>query len=219
MTTNNFVSLVLLKATGELSQATFGDEDYTKVLTLGNANIDRWAKEDEWNSLYDPGVSCGTISATDSFDLDDSIREISRNENDYIQIVCSDGSVSLYTTVPASDLQRYNSGNFCARIGRTLRFNRKFVSSDREYGGTLRVPAYLYAEHLSRANDEVPVDDPNWLVAMTAADMVQSDNTLSQNRDDFLAEAVDLMTAMQRANRPQRDSVARSPLMPDLRSW
>lgn len=219
MSTDDFVAATLLKATGELSTASFGDDDYSKVVQLGNINIDKWAKEDNWNSLYDPAVPLGTISATGTYDLDDSIRTLSDDADDYVQITCTDGTVVNYQTIAASDLKKYTSGNYCARVGRTLRFNKTFATTDREYGGSLTVPAYLYADHLVRARDTVPVDDPNWLVAMTAADWVQSDVTLMQNRQDFIAEANDLMVSMQKDNRPQIDTVTMRPLGQDLRSW
>lgn len=218
MTTDTLVANTILKATGELSTATFGDDDYSKVVQLANINIDAWAKETDWNSLYDPGVNCGTISATDTFDLDDSIRVVSTEPGDYVQIVKTDGNVVNFQTVPANELKRYNSGNYCSKVGQTLRFNKAFTSDSPEYGGTLKVPALLYADHLAKANDTVPVDDPNWLVAMTAAGWTQTDLTLAQNRDDFIAEAADLMTGMKQANSAQVNTVGTPPIV-DVRSW
>lgn len=218
MTANEFVAATILRATGELYGGTWGDDDSLKVIALGNINIDSWAKETAWNSLYDPGVNCGTISATDTFDLDDSIRVVSTEPGDYVQIVKTDGNVVNYQTVPANELKRYNSGNYCAKVGQTLRFNKGFTSDSPEYGGTLNVPALLYADHLVKANDTVPVDDSNWLVAMTAADWTQTDLTLAQNRDDFIAEAVDLMTGMKQANSAQVNTVGTPPIV-DVRSW
>lgn len=218
MTTDQLVAASILRATGEISTAAFGDDDYSKVVQLANLKIDAWAKETNWNSLYDPGVNCGTISANDTFDLDDTIRMVSTEPGDFVQIITTDGRTINYQTVPANELKRYSSGNYCARVGATLRFNKVFSASDAEFGGTLKVPAYLYAEHLAKANDEVPVDDPNWLVAMTAADLVQNDNTLAQNRDDFIAEANDLMTAMKRTNSAQVSTV-NTPAIVSVRSW
>jgi hypothetical protein len=218
LTTDEFVAATILKATGELSTVSFGDSDYRKCVQLGNINIDKWAKETDWNSLYDPGFDCGSITATDTFDLDDTIRAISSEPGDYVQIVKTDGNVVNYQTVPANELKRYSSGNYCARVSETLVFNKAFTSDDAEYGGTLKVPAYLYAEHLVGKNDDVPVDDPNWLVAMTAADWTQTDLTLAQNRNDFLAEANDLMVAMQRNNSAQVSTINTPPIV-DVRSW
>jgi hypothetical protein len=218
LTTNELVAATILKATGELSTAVYGDDDYSKVLQLSNINIDKWAKETDWNSLYDPSVDCGTISATDTFDLDSSIRVVSAEPGDYIQIVRTDGNTTNYQTVAANELKTYSSGNYCARIGSTLVFNNAFTATSPEFGGTLNVPAYLYADHLVRATDTVPVDDPNWLVAITAADWTQTDLTLAQNRNDFLAEANDLMTSMKRHNNAQVNTIG-MPQIVNNRSW
>lgn len=218
MSTDEFVAATILRATGELSTAAFGDDDYSKVVQLANLKIDAWAKETTWSSLYDPAVEIGTISATDTYDLDDTIRVISQDADDPIQIVTDTQTIN-YHTVPAQDLKKYTSGNYCARVGATLKFNKTFSATDPEYGGTIKVPAYLYAEHLTKASDEVPVDDPNWLVVITAADWVQSDVTLAQNRPDFIAEANDLMVAMKRNNGSQVQTLTKEPAMPNTRSW
>lgn len=219
MTTDELVAAVITRSTGENSTATFGDDDYSKVLVLTNPKIDAWAKEYAWNSLYDPGVNCGTISATDSFDLDDSIRVISREDGDFVQIVKTDGNISNYQTVEAQDLKNYPNGNYCAKVGQTLRFNNAFTADSPEYGGMLKVPAYLYADHLAKANDTVPVDDPNWLVAATCADWVQTDYVQAQNRNDFLAEAQDLMNSMKQANAAQHRQINMQPVTTNNRDW
>lgn len=164
-------------------------------------------------------MDCGTISATDTFDLDSSIREVSTDPDDYVQVIRKDGTTVNYQTVQAHDLKRYNNGNYCARVGSTLRFNQAFTTDSPEYGGTLKVPAYLYANHLVKANDQVPVDDPNWLVAATAADWVQTDVTMMQLRPDFLAEANDLLVGMKKANAAQVQTVVQRPITPILRIW
>lgn len=219
MTALELVQQVILRATGDLYTGSFGDDDSNKVIALANPKIDAWAKEADWNSLYDPGVELGTITATDTFDLDDTIRAISDNPDDYVQIVKTDGNTVNYQTVPAQDLKRYANGNYCARIGTSLVFNKAFTADSPEFGGTLKVPAYLYPDHLVNSTDEVPVDDPNWLVAAVAADWVQLDNTLAQNRPDFLAEANDLLTGMKKANGAQVQTVVMGPVLPNLRSW
>lgn len=219
MSTDELVANTILVATGELSTAVFGDDDYKKVVQLANMRIDAWQKEDDWTSLYDPGVDCGTITATDTFDLDDSIRVISNDPADRVQIVKTDGKIVSYETVAPDELKYYPSGNFCAKVGTTLVFNNAFTSDSPEYGGTLKVPAFLYADHLVKANDTVPVDDPNWLVQITAADWSMSDLTLAQNTPQLVAQANDLMTSMQKANQPQHSEVPMSNFLSGLRRW
>jgi hypothetical protein len=219
LSTDDFVSNVILLATGELSTASFGDDDYNKVVQLANLRIDGWAKEDAWATLYDPGVDCGTISATGTYDLDDSIRVISNDPADYVQIVKTDGSTSLYKTVPPDELKYYPNGNYCARVQDTLVFNNAFTSDSPEFGGTLKVPAFLFADHLAKANDTVPVDDPNWLVNITAADWAMTDLTLAQNVPQLVAQANDLMASMRKNNRPQHSTVPMSNFLGGMRRF
>lgn len=219
MTTDELVSNVILTATGELSTAVFGDDDYKKVVQLANMRIDGWQKEDNWTSLYDPGVDCGTISTTDTYDLDSSIRVISNDPADEVQILRTDGKTSSYKTVSPDELKYYPNGNFCARIGDTLVFNNAFTTDSPEYGGALKVPAFLYADHLVKATDTVPVDDPNWLVYIVAADWAMVDNTLAQNVPQLVAQANDLMTGMQKNNEPQHSEVPMSGFLAGLRRF
>lgn len=219
MTTDQLVANVILVGTGELSTAVFGDDDYKKVIQLANIRIDSWAKEDDWASLYNPGVDCGTITATDTYDLDDSIRVISNNSADSVQVFRTDGQVSNYKTVPPDQLKYYPNGNFCARVGNTLVFNKSFTPDSPEFGGTLKVPAFLFADHLVKANDTVPVDDPNWLVNIVAADWAMTDLTLAQNVPQLVAQANDLMGSMKQANQPQFSTVPMSNFLGRLRQF
>lgn len=212
MTTSDFVAAVYLKATGEVSTLASTDTDYTKIVQIGNMQIDAWANEEDsdWETLYDPAVNIGTVTATDTYDLDSSINRISNQGDDWVQITHTDGTtVTNYRTVPAKRLKVYqqSGGNYCARIGNTLKFNKVFSATDPEYGGTITVPAYLYPSHLVKATDLVPVDNPQWLVTITAAQWVQTDVTLAQNYPSLVAEANALMTAMKQANNSQENTV------------
>lgn len=210
MTTAEFVASVYLKSTGEVSTLTSSDSDYTKIVQIGNMQIDAFANEQDsdWETLYDPGVTNGTITATDTFDLDNSINKISNQADDFVQVTHTDGTtITNYQTVPARRLKTYTEGRYCARVGKTLKFNKVFTALDPEFGGTLTVPAYLYPSHLVKATDVVPVDNPQWLVVITAAQWVQTDVTLSQNYPALVNEANSLMVAMKQANNAQEATV------------
>lgn len=185
------------------------------MLALGNFCIDLFRDEPgvDWDSTYDPGVDIGTVTATDTFDLDDSIYKISKQSNDYVQITRTDGQVSNYTIIKGNQLKRYPHGNYCAKVGKTLRFNKKFTSADPEFGGTITVPCHIAPEHMVDASDDVPVDNPNWLVVRAAAEWVKSDITLAQNYPSTLDDANNLMAAMKIANKPQSETVYLSPVV------
>lgn len=213
METTDFVANVLLTATGENSTAVSGDDDWLKVLSLGNLAIDEWSNETDWVSLYSI-VSIGTVSATASFDLDDTIRKLSNQEGDFVRINHTDGtSYTDYTVVAPNKLKLYDTtARVCARIGVQLVFNKAFVSTDPQFGGTINVPGYLFPDHLVADSDEVPVDDPNWLVMATAAEWARNDLTLAQNYPLILAKANELMASMKTANAPQVNTIARVPV-------
>jgi hypothetical protein len=213
LNTDSFIRAALLKATGSVYTGTPGDDDWTKMLAIGNFCIDVFRDEPgvDWDSTYDPGVDIGTVSATDTFDLDDSIYKLSKQPDDYVEISRLDGLTSKYTIVKANQLKRYTFGKYCAKVGLTLKFNKPFTTDDLEYGGTITVPCHIAPEHLVNANDDVPVDNPNWLVLMSAAEWVQSDITLAQNYPGILAQANDAMSAMKQANRPQAEYLDKEP--------
>ena len=118
----------------------------------------RWAREKgvDWNSLYDPAFELGTITATDSYDLDtSSIRTLSKREGDRVRIVWTDGvGYTDYDIVEADTIKDYSigankegySGFKVAQQGTQLVFNHTFTTTDPQYGGTIYVPAYTFPE-------------------------------------------------------------------------
>lgn len=220
MTTSEFVAATLLKATGKTSTAVEGDTKWTKVLGIGNFNIDSWQNEPDvdWNSLYDPLFSIGTVTNTDTFELDDEIRKLSDTEGDVVRIYHTDGTgYTDYDIVPADTLKRYYYGQnkenpdgfYCAQIGRNLVFNHKFISTDPQFGGTIYAPIYNYADHLVNSGDEVPVDIPNWLVTISAAEYVRNDITRQGQYPNLINEANQLMTRMKDDNEAQVEQINR----------
>jgi len=213
---SDLIAKAYLAATGEVATLASSDDDYKKLLSLANTIIHDWATEPgiNWASLYDPAVQIGTVSATDTYDLDDSIRVISQKEGDFVRIIdaTDDTKHYDYQTVESDQLKRYTTGNYCARVGRTLVFNKTFVSTDKEYGGTIYVPAYTTPDDLVGANDDVPVDDPNWLVYMMAAEYVRPDIVLRDQYPNLIAKAEASMEGMKEANGAQIETIVKEPV-------
>lgn len=222
MTAAQLVAKVILKATGKTSTATSGDTKWTKVLGIANQKIEDWQNEPgvDWYSLYDPDYSLGTVTATDTFAIDtDDVRKISDNSGDFVRIAHTDGvSYTDYITVDPTELKEKTDGQYCARIGDNLVFNKVFASTDPEFGGDIQVPKYGYATSLSDDADEVPVDIPNWLVYMTAAEYVRNDITRQNQFPNLVAEANLLMEKMKENNESQADYVER-PWTPAGQTW
>ena len=208
MITADFVQSVLLKATGKVTSVTSTDKKWLKVVAIANRQIKKWETEGDWNSLYDPNYSLGTISATDTYEIPDDIRRLSDTLGDSIRIVHANGTTE-YTVVKADQLKKYRDGNFCAQIGSNLVFNRAFTADDAEFGGELLIPVYLFAELLVSPNSEIPVDDPEWLVVMTAAEYVRNDITKQNQHPTLIQEGNDILAAMIDENDGQLTEVSR----------
>ena len=221
MTIAEFVSDTYLKSTGKTTALTTGSK-YNRIIALGDYYQRRWAREPgtDWNSLYNPLYQIGNVSATDTYDIDPStVRKVSDREGDVVRIVWSDGvGYTDYDVVAANALKDYYAGvnkesamgNYCARIGNDIVFNKKFTSSSQEYGGKIYVPVYIYPEAITSDNtdeDEVQVDDPDWLVTRVAAEYVRNDITRRSRYPELLQEANEILARMKDDNEGQIDRV------------
>lgn len=221
MTLSELVSAVVLKATGKTSTLAAGDAKWEKIRQIANQYISQWQNTTgvDWASLYERARVIGTVSATDAFDLDDDIRQLSHQRGDVVQLVQSDGQVFDYDIVHADKLKTYDeSARVCAKIGRQLVFRVPFTASSAAFGASIQVPIYTFADSLTTANDEVPVDIPQWLVLMTAAEYVRNDITKQNQYPNLVAEANALLDRMVDDNDGQVNDV---PIQwsPRGRSW
>lgn len=202
------------KAEGEEFTDGVGSDNWNYMFTLANYFILQWQNEYgvDWVSLYDPLYQVGAVTATDTFDLDtDDVRKLSNESSDYVRIVHADGqNYTDYTIVPANQLKRYQfrggtASRACAKVGATLKFARAFTSSDIQFGGTIYVPKYGYADLLTDENSTVSVDDPQWLVCMIAYDVALHDILRKDIAPNILAEANAAMKGMKSVNNDAQD--------------
>lgn len=222
MTINECLQGVYLRAVGKATPPASGSTKYNRIIGLMDFFQRRWGRENEidWNSLYNPAFSLGRVTATDTFDLDTStVRSLSKREGDTVRIVASDGvSYTEYDIVDANKLKDYSygvnkespMGNYCARIGSTLVFNHKFTADDTQFGGEIFIPMYAFPDAITadNANDnEIQVDDPDWLIARCAAEYVRNDITRRQRFPELLTEANTIMDRMKDDNEGQVDTI------------
>lgn len=221
MSITDAIADTYLRATGKTTTLTTGTK-YDRIVGLLDYYQRRWAREPgvEWNSLYDPAFSLGTVTATDTFDLDtSSIRKLSDREGDSVRVVWTDGvGYTDYIIVDHNKLKDYSYGVnkesplgfYCAQIGSTLVFNHEFISTDAQYGGEIFVPVYAFPDEITSTNpdsDEVQVDDPDWLVTRVAAEYVRNDITRRARYPELLTEANEIMARMRDDNDGQIDTV------------
>jgi hypothetical protein len=209
----SFVPAVAYKALGKLpTTLTTGSTKWLKVLALANIYIDQWQDEPgvDWASLYLPDHSIGTVTASQTFTIDATVRKVSNQESDVVRIIHSDGTTYTdYDIIPNDRVKDYANGmrtfqnNYVSVNGTTLRFNRAFTSTDPQFGGSITVPGYSYAAHISADTDVIPVDIPNWLVFATAAEYIRTDVTRQQQYGNIVAEANQIMQVMKSNNKGQ----------------
>ena len=203
MTVEELINAVILKATGKANTLQPGTPKWDKVLGIANAYQKVWQHEpsQHWNSLYDPAHVVGTVSGKNAYELYDEIDAVSTSKGDDIYIEGTNGQKVNYQLVAYDDLKNYPTGRFCAVIGRQLVFNSGFSETDPEYGGKIHAPIFRNVENLENKNDEVAVDDPMWLVFMSAAEYIRNDIVKQNQYGNLIAEANNLMTDMIRRNR------------------
>lgn len=220
MTLAELVAAVVLKATGKVSSLTNADTKWNKIKQIANYYINSWQEEPgvDWSSLYDPEHAIATVTNTDTFALPSTVRKLSDTVGDVVRIHHADGVTSTdFAIVEADKLKGYYDGpnkesplgNVCAQVGANLVFNRVFDSSHPAFGGSIKAPVYTFATELDADSDVVPVDIPNWLVLVTAAEYVRNDITRQNQYPNLINEANSLMQRMKENNEAQVSEVIR----------
>lgn len=222
LTVADLIAASLLKATGKVSTLTPTDSNWLKLLAIANYYKNSWANESgvDWVSLYVPAISCGTVTATDTFNLDPTINKISQQEGDAVRINYATGTnFSDFALISPERLKEYNTNNYVAKVGAALKFNRTFKTTDAEFGGTINVPAYTIPDDMVLSTDVVPVDDPGWLVTITAAEFVRTDLTRQNQYPNLVSEANELMKGMIDNNNPQVTTITHGKAGYGGRTW
>ena len=203
MTLQELINAVMLKATGKPTILASNNTKWLKIRGIANYYQNAWLNEpgQHWNSRYERARQIGTISNSDEYELDDDIAEISTAKGDNVYVLTNGGSKIPFQLVNYDDLKNYPTGNYCAKLGQSLVFNTRFVDDDPCYGGKLYAPVYTTIEDLESADDDVAVDNPEWLVTMVAAEYIRNDIVKQNQYGNLVAEANNLMASMIRNNR------------------
>lgn len=207
MTIDAAIAKAFLHAQRKATPPAEGTSKYNALLGIADSMQKLWAIEPdtEWTSLYEL-VSIGTVTATDTFDLDDSINYISKREGDYV-LVTNGTSTTEYRLVTPNQLYENRFSAAVARIGNTLKFSKAFAATDSVFGYTIKVPAIVYPDDITVGTQEVQVDDPMWLCYMMAAEFVRNSVEKQGQYDNLLALADQCMQRMKQNNGGQYDAI------------
>lgn len=223
VTVTQAIAGVYLKSTRKAVPPAITDNKGAIILALLNFFSVDWANDSgtDWHSMRQIFVLPGTVTATDTFSVSTltTLNHLSRQEGDFVRIYHANGvDESDYTIVDAASL--YNDGparsgggmsvanarGTCAMVGTNLVFDRPFVSTDPQIGGTVRLPGYANVNNLALGTDIIQVDDPQWLMVRCAADYVLNDVTRIQNYNTLKDEADQKYQDMRRNNESQIDT-------------
>jgi hypothetical protein len=205
LTTAQFVRNVVLLSEGKRESFATASTKWLRIVDLGNFFLQEFVKERgvDWNFYYDPAKSFGTITATSVFNTPSTVQKISNNEQDPIRITHTDATYTDYTLIDADRLKDHTTGNYVAKVGSTIKFNKTFAASDPQFGGTITAGVYEYPDTFSADADVIDHPNPNWLVYTVAGDRVKNDVTRKDLRSDLLAQANEAMLAMKEDNEAQ----------------
>ncbi len=222
MTLQELIDAVILKATGKATILTQNNAKWQKIRGIANYYQNAWLNEpgQSWNSRYERARQIGTISSNDEYSLDDDIVEVSTSKGDNIYVLTKDGGKVEFQLVSYDDLKNYPVGNYCAKIGQNLVFNKRFSENNPCFGGKLFAPVYTSVEELEGPNDDISVDDPFWLVTIVAAEYIRNDIVKQNQYGNLMTEANNLMTGMIQRNRSGQVRKVRGAWRnPGGRSW
>lgn len=195
-------------AKGKATPPAAGTAKYNQLLSLADSLQKVWAAEPDiqWDTLYSV-VNIGPVTATNSFDLDDTINSIVKRETDPIYL--SSGSTRVnYQLVRPNQLYINRDFKAVAQAGRSLLFPEAFTTESSVYGFDINVPAILYPEEITAATDEIQVPEPMWLVFMMAAEFIATDVVRQNQRGKNLEYATELMRKMKQENQGQYEEIS-----------
>lgn len=203
------------RATGHTDVLATNDPRYLRLLEHADDLQRDWQDEPgiNWNSLYRQ-ITVGNITAiVPNYDLDGSIRTISKREQDSVILQLTSGANSgqqwFYDIISPDKLTEYRYRQVCAVLEGQLYFANNpatsiFPVTDARIGAEIIVPSYIYVTDITNGTNKIQVDDPQWLVYMMAAEFVRNDFVRQNQYPSLLAIANNKMEGMRQRNEDQR---------------
>ena len=172
-----------------------GSEEATYWLSIINRKKDEWAYDpnENWSSLFAVRTLADPVVAgTQTYDLD---RDFMRPSDDVFVEV---GPKTITHTLVEPQLRDTRDVFITGKI---LNFTDTIEATDERVGGDILMPGFYSPIDLTAFDDDVLIDDPNWLAVAVAAELAFSDVTYEDKYSDLVGMANDLYTKMKSANR------------------
>jgi len=176
---------------------TVGSDEYNYWLRVANRKIESWSRDSKqrWTSLWRIEEAGIVSSGNQSYEMDDDFLWPS----DQIIVTANDQDHEFQVVKP----QHRKKGGvyFSGRDPVTMSFTEIIKTNSQIVGGTIYVAGYFLTDEMASASDDVPVDDPNWLVKAAAAEIAFNDVTYEEKYIDLNTEANALYLQMIDANK------------------
>lgn len=176
----------------------WGSEKAATAIAIANRKQKEWARDayHRWSSLFDVR-NVGTVNtSTFAYNMTTDLL----TNSDYVYVDRIGGSRSEYPVVLPHQRDRYPQGFYVSgRNPKVLNWNGTNIDSGLN-GGTLRLAGYFLPEDIVDPTDYVSVDDPNWLVYATAAELARNDPAKDDQYANLQGMANDLYTNMKVAD-------------------
>jgi len=177
----------------------WGSAKAIMALEIANRKQREWAKDSNqvWASLFEIKSITPVIStSTFAYDLDTSFMFPS----DFFTITKTTGDiVEIPVTKPQQRLDNTESVYISGRNPKKVTFAGTTIDAGFA-GGTLKAPAYYLPADMTLTTSVVAVDDPNWLIYATAAELARNDTSRDSQFGNLIGMANDLYEKMISAN-------------------
>lgn len=169
----------------------WGTEKANTAISIANRKQQEWARDayHRWNSLFAINT-IGTINlAVDTYTLPAGFM----GNSDFAKIIKADGSKTEYPVVLPHQRDQFDQALYV--LGNTqIAFAQRIDAG--LSGATLRLAGYYLPASIVLATDLVKVDDPNWLVYATAAELARNDPARDDQVGNLAGQANDLYNKM-----------------------
>lgn len=191
MLRDEFVQKTYQAAVGKPVAPDSSNRKFLSIVLIANTLIPIWQNElnTDWESLKDEVTLPDPISTTDTYALPATVRKLSKRPLDKVVLTKIDGE------------KVYLNNSSIRKAGSNLIFGRTFDASSDLIGATITVKFYGFAPLLTSNVSVVKVDDPAWLIYMTAAEYARNDYIKQNQNPNLVAMANEVMKAMKHENK------------------
>lgn len=173
----------------------WGSDKANIAIAIANRKQREWANDTQqkWNSLFDivdiGAISLGTFTYNAPLNY--------THPSDKALIKASDNLYEVKFTTPQKREQGkiYIHGN----NPKKMTFGGTYIESGYD-NAILQLPAYFMPDNIVESDDNIIVDDPNWLICVTAAELCRNDPSKDDQFANLLGMANDLYAKMIKEN-------------------